>query len=254
MPQFPATERKKDFPIRRAVTRAHFNSLRRESRRKVENPSDPLVESFRSTAGNGLVRGIVVVVRLSYLRLLLSPDFYFPAARLLPGDFYWPPRIRMLLFTICKYNFVELNGFCVYISCKYLREMVSPVIGSPPSPTPSMTNPRAHVPFARARNQFGCSYLKTSLALPFYVYCMNYGRESIFSYEGTAISGSRKPCFFLQFFFLYNQSVFTYSDIIDSQDATIGSIKRVAKYSTPSGSEKEITLKKKKINLRCLKI
>lgn len=147
MPQFPATERKKDFPIRRAATRAHFNSLCRESRRKVENPSVPLVESFRSTAGNGLVRGIVVLPPA-----FLSPDFYFPAARLLPGDFYWPPRIRMLLFTICKYNFVELNGFCVYISCKYLREMVSPVIGSPPSPTPSMTNPRAFPSHAREIN------------------------------------------------------------------------------------------------------
>lgn len=56
--------------------------------------------------------------------------------------------------------------------------MLSPVIGSPPSP-PCHDHPRAHDPFARARNQFGC-YLKTSLLdLPFYVYNINYDRNGI---------------------------------------------------------------------------
>lgn len=79
MPQFPATEGKKDFPIRRAATRAHFNLLCRESRRrKVENLTVPLLESFRSSAGNGLVRGIRRRRRRRFYLRFSAAGFLFP--------------------------------------------------------------------------------------------------------------------------------------------------------------------------------
>lgn len=79
VPQFPATttERKKDFR-RFAAARARFNlPARGKPVEKLRIPTVPSLESFRSAAGNGLVRGVVVVSSSGF-----PPHrFYFPAPR-----------------------------------------------------------------------------------------------------------------------------------------------------------------------------
>lgn len=80
-----------------------------------------------------------------------SRVFYFPATHRFCPEHFLLVATRMLLFTICKYNFVGLNGSRVYISCKYPREMVSPVIGSPPPPPVPLTIPRARTFPSHAR-------------------------------------------------------------------------------------------------------
>lgn len=145
VPQFPATEGKKDVPIRCEATRARFNLPRAGKtggKLKIQaiRPRKFSVRRRKWTHSKRCRSSRLSPERFPPLRSVFRCAFSFSRRR---SVFFRPQRglfiggaTWMLFFTICKYNFVGLNGLkAAYTLAVNTRERCYRyVIGSPPPP------------------------------------------------------------------------------------------------------------------------